>query len=150
MAVKIAALSSLVVATATAYFAGDRGALIAHPFEVHFRRLPQSERAELNAWHVAGKRPEPADGPRAAERDTQGNVPFDVADLLDAVVGGWGGMLDEHGQPVPYSAAERRATEEAFPGVEAAMVVAWYDTMWINQRSAKEKNSAAPSPTGSA
>lgn len=150
MAVKIATLSSLVVASATVYFAGDRGALIAHPFEAHFKRLTQSERAELNAWNTAGKRPAPADGSRDAEKDANGDVPFTVADLLDAAVGGWGGMLDEHGQPVPYSHAERRATEEAFPGVELAMVVAWYDTMWINQRAAKEKNSAAPSATGSA
>ena len=148
MSVKIASLSSLVVALATVYFPADRGALVSHQFEVHFKRLPQSERAELNAWHVAGKRPAPADGSRDAEKDADGNVPFTAADLLDAAVGGWAGMLDEQGRPVPYSPAERRATEEAFPGVEWAMVVAWYDTMWVNQRQAKEKNSVAPSPTG--
>lgn len=150
MGVKIAAVNAAVMAMATVYLPGDRGQQIAHPFEVQFKRVPRSQQTQLNDWHLAGKRPEPADGPRAAERDAEGNVPFLLADLLDALVCGWAGFADEAGQPVPYSHAERRATEEAYPGVEQAMAVAWYDTMWVNQRVAKEKNSATPSPNGSA
>lgn len=150
MGVRIAAVNAPVVATATAYFPGDQGAQIAHSFTVQFRRLAHSQRAELNAWHLAGKRPAPQDGSRDADKDADGNVPFGPAELLDAAVMGWGGMLDDAGAPVPYSSAERRAAEEAYPGIEAAMAVCWYDTMWVNQRDAKEKNSGAPSLPGSA
>lgn len=149
MGVKIAAVSSLVVAMATVYLPGDRGTQIAHSFEVQFKRLTHSERADLVAWNVAGKRPAPADGSQDADKDAEGLVPFGLRELCDATVAGWGGMLDEAGQPVPYSHTERRAAEEAYPGIEAAMVVAWYDTMWVNQREAKEKNSVPPSPNGS-
>ena len=149
MGVKIAAVAALGVASATVYLPGDRGAQIAHTFEVQFKRLTQSERADLVAWNVAGKRPAPQDGSRDADKDVDGLVPFGLRELCDATVAGWAGMLDEAGTPVPYSHAERRAAEEAYHGIEAAMVVAWYDTMWINQREAKEKNSAPPSPNGS-
>ncbi|MBS0414345.1 MAG: hypothetical protein JSR68_08230 [Proteobacteria bacterium] len=150
MGVKIAAINAAVTAAATVYLPGDRGQQIAHPFEVQFKRLPRSQQTQLNQWHIAGERPEPADGPRAAERDDKGNVPFDLSELLDAIVCGWSGFADEAGLPVPYSHAERRATEEAYPGIEQSMAVAWYDTMWVNQREAKEKNSVRPSPAGSA
>lgn len=150
MSVKIASLRTLVTALAILYLPGDRGELVAHEFEVQFKRPTKDEREQFNAWMAAGKRPAPVDGSRDAEKDADGKVPFLVTHLLDETVAGWGGMLDEQGQPVPYTHAERRATDQVYDGLESAMGVAWYSTFWINQREAKEKNFVTPSRTGSA
>ena len=73
-----------------------------------------------------------------------------LPDVLDQVVTGWDGLKDENGMEVPYSPKERRAADDDFPGLEQAMMVAWFDHMFVTQRQAAEKNSAAPSATGSA
>ena len=79
------------------------------------------------------------------QRFTQGEIK--QPQLLDEIVAGWGGMLDEQGQPVPYSHAERAATELVWAGVEEAMAVSWFDHFFTHQRLAAEKNSSAPSST---
>lgn len=75
------------------------------------------------------------------------------AGLLDETVHGWAGLKDENGQDVPYTIAERTATEVNFPGFEQCMAIAFFDAVAINQRTAAvlaeeaTKNSEAQSST---
>ena len=73
-----------------------------------------------------------------------------IPELLDEVVVGWEGMLGDEGTPVPYSRGERLAAEEAYPGLEQAMAVAWFDGLNVHQRDAATKNSVALSGITSA
>lgn len=114
---------------ATLYIRIDGGNFAKHEFSVVFHRLKKEERDSLQ------------------ERFTKGEIT--MQELLDKVVAGWGGMLDENQQPVPYSHAERRETEQVFHGLEQAMSVAWFDNFFFHQRQAAEKNSVAPSSTTS-
>lgn len=130
MAVKISGLKPTIACPATLYLPADGGAQVPYKFDVHFKRQTTSERNALNERFVKGE--------------------ITQRQMLDEVVVGWGGMLDEAGQPVPYSIAERIATDELYPGLEQAMAVSWYDNAFVNQREAAVKNSKAPSVTGSA
>lgn len=127
MAVVIAntQIKPIVECPVTLFIPIDGGKFAKHEFTVQFHRLKKEERDELQKNYVSGdvKTPE----------------------LLDKVVAGWGGMLDEQGQPVPYSHAERIATEAVWSGVEEAMAVSWFDHFFVHQRAAAEKNSKAPS-----
>ena len=149
MAVKISGLKPIIVSPATLYLAGDSGTLVPHKFDVHFKRLTTDERDKLHARYTLGEVvPQPAlDG---VEQPPVNVPPLTDGQLLDELVEGWGGMLDEAGQPVPYSHAERKATDAVYAGLEQAMVVSWYDHAFINQRDARVKNSKAPSSTTSA
>ncbi len=75
------------------------------------------------------------------------------AGLLDEVVKGWHGLKDAEAQEVPYSIAERKATEAEYPGFEQSMAIAFFDAVAINQRTAAvlaeeaAKNSEAQSST---
>ena len=87
-----------------------------------------------------------------------------LSDALDRVVAGWGNALDdkgqevpdsclrdEHGAEVPYSHAERRATDAQFPGFEQSIGIAYFDAHEFHQRGAAleaAKNFKAPSVTG--
>ncbi|MDD2711365.1 MAG: hypothetical protein PHU77_00455 [Simplicispira sp.] len=144
MAVKISGLKPTIKCPATLYLPADDGQHVQHAFGVHFRRQTASERDKLSERYTKG---DAVKDPVTGETKL---VPITSAQLLDAVVMGWDGMLDEAGQPVPYSHAERAATEEENAGLEQAMVVSWYDHVFINQRMAAIKNSKAPSATTSA
>lgn len=144
MAVKISGLKPTIECPATLYLPGDDGKRVAHQFKVHFRRQRASERDALSLRYTKG------DAVKDAVTGATTYVPIAVGQLLDEVVMGWGGMLDEAGQSVPYSHAERRETEDENPGLEQAMAVSWYDNVFINQREAAIKNSGAPSATTSA
>ncbi|MGJ4748988.1 hypothetical protein ACQV5M_21675, partial [Leptospira sp. SA-E8] len=74
----------------------------------------------------------------------------DVSTLLDKVMTSWEGMNDEHGRPVPYSREARLATEEAYPEIEQAMAVSFFDHAAVMQREAAAKNSVPPSAISSA
>jgi len=115
---------------ATVYLPGDGGEHVAHKFNVHFKRLKSTERDELSKKYIGGE--------------------INTAQLLDAVAQGWDGMLDEIGNPVPYSKEVRTATEAVYSGVEQAMAVSWFDHAFINQREAAIKNLKALSGTGTA
>lgn len=141
MTVKVPQLSSAVVCPATVFLPGDAGQQIPFTFDVHFKRLPTSERNRLNDWFVSGR-------PAADGADTEApRERFSVTDLADAVVIGWN-LADDSG-PIPYSREARQVQEERLAGLEQAMVVSWFDHLFINQREAAAKNSAAPSGTGS-
>ncbi|WP_422099092.1 hypothetical protein [Variovorax sp.] len=127
MTVKISAAKPTIACPATLFLPADGGQLQAHKFTVIFRRVPTSERDDLARKSQAGELP--------------------IAALLDQVVVGWEGMTDAAGDAVPYNAAERAAAEEAYAGVEQAMAVAFWDHLFVNQREAAEKNSAAQSAT---
>lgn len=128
MAVKISGLKPTIACPATLYLPADGGAQVPHKFDVHFKRQTTSERNALNERFVKGE--------------------ITQRQMLDEVVVGWGGMLDEAGQAVPYSVAERIAADEAYSGVEQAMAVSWFDNIFVNQREAAVKNSKAPSVIG--
>ena len=130
MAVKISGLKRTISVPATLYLPADNGELHPHKFSVEFKRLPTSRRDELNGQLMAGK--------------------LTVPELLNEVVEGWAGMRDENDEEVPYSPAERAATEEAYSGTEQAMAVAFFDASFVNQREAAVKNSKARSGTTSA
>ena len=130
MAVKISGLKSLIVCAASLFLPADNGTLFEPKFEVHFKRLTTTQRDELNRKFAAGE--------------------ITVRQLLDEVVVGWGGMSDENGDVVTYSHAERIATDDAYPGTEQSMGVAWFDSAFVNQREAAIKNSKALSATTSA
>lgn len=115
---------------ATVYLPGVMGALVAHQFVVHFRRLDGKTRDALNARHVSGD--------------------ITLQAMLDEVVAGWGGMLDKDKNEVAYSREVRAETENVYPGTEHAMAVSWYDHAFVNQRSAAAKNLKALSGTGTA
>lgn len=149
MAVKISGIKPTVTCPATLYLPNDGGELVAHKFDVIFRRLKEDERDELQKRYVLGYTVEtPAAKADAAPQQERRSLTN--AELLDTVVEGWGGMSDEHGSPVPYSHAERRATNLLYPGLEQAMAVSWFDHFFINQRDAALKNSGAQSGTTSA
>lgn len=130
MAVKISLATPTVSVPAIYFVLTDGGQFAPYRFSVVFKRLPTSERDAINAQWVKGELP--------------------IQELLDRIVTGWDGLTDEAGRPVPYSHAERRAAEEANTGLEQAMVVAWFDHAFVNQRQAAAKNLEAPSVTGSA
>lgn len=115
---------------ATVYLPGHMGALVAHQFVVHFKRLDTEARNALSERHIAGE--------------------VSVQGVLDEVVAGWGGMLDAHKNPVEYSHEVRVATDKVYAGVEHAMALSWFNYAFINQRAAAEKNSKALSGTGTA
>lgn len=129
MSVVISKAKPLVECPATLFIPADGGGFEKHEFTVIFKRLSKEVRDDLN------------------ERFIKGDIKN--GQLLDEVVHGWGGMLDADGQPVPYSSAERMATENAFPGTEEAMCVSWFDHFFVHQRAAAEKNSKALSSTTS-
>ena len=143
MAVKISGLKPTISVPATLYLPVDGGEFAAHKFSVEFKRLGKARRDEINDLIVVGKKATGADGTEEVKRLT-------IPELLDEVVVGWGGMTGEDGSPVPYSHEERRATEEAYPGLEQAMAVVWFDGMNVHQRDAATKNSVALSGTTSA
>ena len=149
MAVKISGLKPFIVCPAILFLAGDNGTFVQHKFEAHFKRLTTQERDKLHARYTLGDVvPQPAlDG---VEQPPLRVPPLTDSQLLDEVMLGWGGMLDEAGQTVPYSHEERKATEAEYPGTEQAMAVSWYEQAFINQRDARVKNSRAPSATTSA
>lgn len=127
MAVKISGVAPIVVCPATLYLPGENGTFVQHRFTVNFRRMPTSERTAI------------------VKAFTDGALP--LRELLDKTVVGWGGMLDENHQPVPYSSAERIAADEAWDGLEQAMAVSFFDNLNLTQREAALKNSVAPSAT---
>lgn len=127
MAVKISAVKPVVVCPAQLFLAGDNGTQVLHQFNVKFKRLKTEVRDDLNKRFAAG------------ELTTRG--------LLNEIVEGWEGMLDEAGEPVPYSVEERIATDSEYPGTEQSMAVSWFDHFFVNQREAAAKNSVAPSAT---
>ena len=111
MTVKVPKLSTALVCAATVFLAGDHGQTIPLTFDVHFKRLPTSERNRLNEWFLQGR--------PVGEPDEQGEVKrerFSVEELADAVVVGWN-LADEHGNPLPYSKQEREAQEEQLSGL---------------------------------
>lgn len=124
MTVRIAAVPPEFVVPATAYFRGKDGDVVAHCFDVVFRRVKTSERVAL-------------------EQATAGGLT--TSELLDRVTVGWRRMTDERGVEVPYTHAERMTAEEEYPGIEMAMAIAFWDHVWVDQRKAAEKNSGAPS-----
>ena len=128
MAVKISGLKPTIKCPVTLHLPADDGQYVQHTFDVLFRRQTVKD-------------------PVTGETKL---VTITSAQLLNEVVMGWNGMLDEAGQPVPYSHAERAATEEENPGLEQAMVISWYDHVFVNQRMAAVKNSKAPCATTSA
>lgn len=143
MTVVISGLKPTITCPATLYIPVDGGKFHAHVFSVIFKRMPADQRDALNQDYLAGK--------------------LTTTELLDKVVDGWGGaldddgqvipgtgMLDASGQSVPYSAEERKATNIAWPGLEEAMGVSWYDHLFYQQRDAARKNSKALSGTTSA
>lgn len=102
-------------------------------YTLDFKILPGEELLDLNKRYEAGE--------------------LSNAGLLDAVVHGWKGLKDEKGQEVPYSIAERMATEVSYPGFEQSMAIAFFDSVALNQRRAAAlaeeaaKNSVEPSST---
>lgn len=114
---------------ATLYIPVDGGKFARHEFAVSFNRLKGKECTDLRDELFQGK--------------------ITYAQLLDKTVVAWRGMLGDQGQPVPYSHAERRATEEVYHGLEQAMVVSWLDNVLAGQREAAQKNSVEPSGTSS-
>jgi hypothetical protein len=127
MAVKISAAKPIVICPVRLFLTGDHGTQVLHQFDVHFKRMKTEERDELNTRFAAGE--------------------LTMRTLLNEIVKGWDGMLDEAGAPVQYSIQERIATDSEYPGLEQAMVVSWFDHFFINQREAAAKNSVAPSAT---
>lgn len=115
------------------YYAPSGTGFDALRFTVDFKVLTGPELMDLNERYESGK---------------LGN-----AGLLDEMVQGWAGLKDENGQDVPYSIAERTATEVNFPGFEQAMAIAFFDSVAISQRTAAAlaeaaaKNSVEPSST---
>ncbi len=143
MAVKISGLKPTISVPATLYLPVDEGRFGAHHFAVVFKRLGKARRDEINELVVIGKPFTAADGTEDVKRLT-------IGELLDEVVVGWEGMLDGDGNSVAYSREERLAAEEAYPGLEQAMAVAWFDGLNVHQRDAATKNSVALSGTTSA
>lgn len=129
MAVKISAAKPIVPCPAQVFLAGDNGARVLHAFTVNFKRLKTAARDELNDRYVAGD--------------------LTMRALLNEIVMGWGGMLDEAGEPVPYTIEERIATDDEYPGTEQAILLSWFENFFINQREAAIKNSKALSGTTS-
>ncbi|MBV8250548.1 MAG: hypothetical protein JO200_19135 [Comamonas sp.] len=131
MAVVIAnsQIKPVVECPATLFIPIDGGKFAEHKFTAQFHRLKKDERDALQKQFVSGE--------------------IKTEQLLDKIVAGWGGMLDETGQPVPYSHAERVATEAVFSGMEEAMAISWFDHFFVHQRAAAEKNFGAPSSTTS-
>ncbi len=148
MAVRISGLKPTVTCPVTVYLIADHGQFVAHQFDAEFKRMSTEERNALNKKYAEGYEVpveiDPAD-PDQTPRTKR--VFLTNAELLDEAMVGWGKMLDEAGQPVPYSHAERRATEQEYPGTEQALIVSWLDHFFINQREAAVKNSKAPSGT---
>ncbi|MFC2588568.1 MAG: hypothetical protein ACFNZS_01090 [Ottowia sp.] len=130
MAVKIPGLKPVIVTPATLYILSDGGQYETFRFNVHFKRLTRDKLDGLAKTFMEGE--------------------IKLPDVLDQIVTGWDGLKDENGMEVPYSPKERRAADDDFPGLEQAMMVSWFDHMFVTQRQAAEKNSAAPSATGSA
>jgi len=151
MAVRISGLKPIVICPATVYLVGDNGEQIPHHFDVEFRRMTTVERNTLNEKYAIGYDvPVEIDAADPDQTPRTKRVHLSNAELLDEIVVGWGKMLDENGQPVPYSHAERLATENEYSGLEQAMVVSWLDHFFFNQREAAIKNSKAQSGTASA
>lgn len=149
MAVKISGIKPTVTCPATLYLPDDGGKFFAHEFDVIFKRLTSDERDELHDQYTNGYLvDEPATEPGGTP--TQVRKRLTHTELLDKIVEGWRGMLDESGAPVPYSHQERRATELVYAGLEQAMAVSWYDHFFVHQREAAQKNSRAQSGTTSA
>jgi hypothetical protein len=149
MAVKISGLKPTVTCPAELFLPDDNGTFHVHKFDTIFKRLPEGERDELHKRYTLGYVVE-VPAPKADAAPTQEHRRLSNAELLDKVVAGWGGMLDENGNAVPYSHEERRSTNQAYPGLEQAMAVCWFDHLFVNQGAAAQKNSAAPSGTTSA
>ncbi|MCD6663512.1 MAG: hypothetical protein LT082_08940 [Comamonas sp.] len=147
MAVKISGVKPTVTCPAALYLPDDGGKFYVHRFEVVFRRLGAEERDRLHEHYTKGI--VPAAQAQGGEQATQERQFLTTPELLDEIVEGWAGMLDERGAPVPYSAAERRATEQVYPGLEQAMAVSWYENFFTHQREAARKNSEAQSATTS-
>ena len=143
MAVKISGLKPTISVPATLYLPVDEGRFGAHHFAVVFKRLGKARRDEINELIVVGKPATQPDGSQEVRRMT-------IPELLDEVVVDWEGMLGDEGTPVPYSRDERLAAEEAYPGLEQAMAVAWFDGLNVHQRDAATKNSVALSGITSA
>ncbi|CAN7565514.1 hypothetical protein [Acidovorax sp. LjRoot117] len=151
MAVRISGLKPTVTCPATVYLVGDNGQHIPHHFDVDFRRMTTEERNALNEKYAIGYDvPVEIDAAEPDQTPRTKRAHLSNAELLDAIVVGWGKMLDENGEPVPYSHAERRLTENEYSGLEQAMVVSWLDHFFFNQREAAIKNSKAQSGTSSA
>lgn len=127
MAVKIFEAKPIVLCPAQLFLVGDHGSKVLHQFDVKFKRLKTEERDDLSKRFASGE--------------------LTMRTLLNEIVSGWDGMLDEFGAPVPYSIQERIDTDSEYPGLEQAMVVSWFDNFFINQREAAVKNSVAPSAT---
>lgn len=121
MAVKISGLKPTITVLVSLFLAADNGQLFEHKFSVDFKRVTAQQRDALNKKFSSGE--------------------ITVPELLDEVVVGWGGMLDENDIAVPYSHEERRATDNDYPGTDQSIGVAWFDTSFINQREAAIKNS---------
>lgn len=117
----------IVECPATLFIPVDKGQFAKHEFTVVFVRQRKDARDALQKRYIDGA--------------------ITMSQLLDEVVSGWGGMLDANGQPVPYSHAERAEANQEWIGLEEAMVVSWFDHLFVHQREAAVKNSAAPSST---
>ena len=149
MAVKISGLKPIITCPATLFLPGDNGEHIKHQFTVDFKRISTQERDDLHLAYTIGRKVTQPDVAGTAQPVVK-TVTVSLPELLDQIVVGWGGMLDENGNPVPYSHEERRAADVEFTGLEQAMAVSWYDHFFIHQREAATKNSKAQSGTTSA
>lgn len=146
MAIVIAAAAATFTRNATYYQPAGASFAPSAVFGVHFNVLPPSEHKALQDAVIKG--------------DTG------LSDALDRVVAGWGkalddkgqevpdsGLRDEHGNEVPYSHEERKATEVLFAGFEQSIGIAYFDAHDFHQRGAAleaAKNSKAPSSTSTA
>lgn len=104
---------------------GDVGTPVVVPFRAEFRRLRTSERRAV-------------DEALAARSLTD-------ADLVGKVLVGLE-IADVTGCPAPNDAETRATLMEEYDGLEAAIVMAWFENNSANGRASEaEKNSEAPS-----
>jgi len=86
----------------------DGGTYERHPFDIEFRRMPQSEVEELRDLSRA-----------AATSDRE---------LVRRIVVGWRGIADESGETLPFSQTKLDELLD-MPGVAAMIVIAWLDSL---------------------
>ena len=91
----------------------ESGRTTKHTFEAHFKRLPQSE---IDRLLVASK----DDGIRDE-------------DVVDQVLIGWSGVVDEQGDAMPFNAENVRVVLDICP-VRACVVRAWVDSLTGGRR----------------
>jgi hypothetical protein len=111
----------------------DNGKRIKSNFDAEFRRLTQTRINELV---------------RDARQFERGRLYDEETEAMDQstareILAGWSGIVDDEGEPVPYSEAALNQLLE-IPTVAAQIVRAWFESIDI----AKRKNSSASLTTG--